>query len=195
MRRPRGLRPEERALWDMVADRTDPLHTKKPSLAVHDPAARKKPTRTPQKIAPFTLGIKATPFQLQDNLITPLTERLATAPVQMDRKSFKKLSRGKLQPEGRLDLHGLTMAEAHPDLVAFISNAHIMQKRLVLVITGKGKNKPDLGPIPTRRGVLKHQVPQWLSLPPIAHLVLEVREAHLKHGGGGAYYVYLRRSR
>jgi DNA-nicking Smr family endonuclease len=65
--------------------------------------------------------------------------------------------------------------------------------RLVLVITGKGKVKDEDGPIPIRQGVLRHQVPQWLEAPPIGSLVLNIRQAHLRHGGGGAYYVYLRR--
>jgi DNA-nicking Smr family endonuclease len=65
--------------------------------------------------------------------------------------------------------------------------------RLVLVITGKGKPAPDHGPIPTRTGVLRHQVPHWLRMAPLGPAVLQVTESHLKHGGGGAYYVYLRR--
>ena len=65
----------------------------------------------------------------------------------------------------------------------------------MLVVTGKGKDRDDGGPIPVRLGVLRHNVPQWLSTPPLAQIVLQVTEAHLKHGGGGAYYVYLRRNR
>jgi hypothetical protein len=69
--------------------------------------------------------------------------------------------------------------------------------RLLLVITGKGRggDREDYGPIPIRRGVLKQQVPGWLTAPPLGPLVLEIREAHQRHGGGGAYYVYLRRPR
>ena len=63
------------------------------------------------------------------------------------------------------------------------------------MITGKGKRGDDSGPIPRPRGVLKHQVPDWLSRPPLAQAVLQVAEAHISHGGTGAYYVYLKRSR
>ncbi len=65
----------------------------------------------------------------------------------------------------------------------------------MLVITGKGKRSADPGPIPTPRGVLRHQVPQWLSMPPLAQAVLQITPAHLSHGGEGAYYVYLRKPR
>ncbi|OZA16644.1 MAG: DNA mismatch repair protein MutS, partial [Rhodobacterales bacterium 17-64-5] len=86
-----------------------------------------------------------------------------------------------------------TLPEAHPELIRFILNAQTQGLRLVLVITGKGKRREDHGPIPQRMGALRHQVPQWLRLPPLGQAVLQVTEAHVRHGGGGAYYVYLRR--
>jgi DNA-nicking Smr family endonuclease len=104
--------------------------------------------------------------------------------------------RGKLKPEARIDLHGMTLADAHPALIRFVTDAWDRGLRLVLVITGKGSRAPeDEGPIPARRGVLRQQVPGWLAAPPLATFVLEVREAHQRHGGGGAFYVYLRRRR
>ena len=105
------------------------------------------------------------------------------------------MKRGKLKPEGKLDLHGMRVDSAHPALVSFILSAHSAGKRLVLVITGKGKDRDEPGPMPVPRGVLRHQVPQWLSLPPLSQVVLQVTPAHVSHGGGGAYYVYLRRHR
>ena len=113
----------------------------------------------------------------------------------MDAKSFGKLTRGKLRPEGRIDLHGMTMAEAHPALQDFILGSAQLQRRLVLVITGKGKSKPDYGPIPERHGVLRHNVPIWLRQSPLSSVILEVTPAHQRHGGAGALYVYLRRGR
>ena len=113
----------------------------------------------------------------------------------MDAKSFGKLTRGKLQPEARLDLHGMTMSEAHPMLQKFILGSAQLQRRLVLVITGKGKSKPGHGPIPERHGVLRHNVPLWLCQAPLSSVILEVTSAHQRHGGGGAFYVYLRRKR
>jgi len=114
-------------------------------------------------------------------------------PVRMDRKAHRKLTRGKLSPEARIDLHGMTLAAAHPALTRFIAESHSRGLRLVLVITGKGRKREDAGPIPVRPGVLRHQVPQWLTSGALRPLVLQVTEAHQKHGGGGAYYVYLGR--
>jgi DNA-nicking Smr family endonuclease len=113
----------------------------------------------------------------------------------MDAKTHGKMKKGRLVPEARIDLHGMTVAEAHPALIAFILTAHAQGRRLVLVITGKGRLRDDLAPMPVRQGVLRHQVPHWLNLPPMSALILQITPAHVTHGGGGAYYVYLRRPR
>ena len=147
------------------------------------------------RLPAFRLGEKASHKPHPPQHERDLSARLANAPVNMDSKSFGKMKRGKLVPEARIDLHGMTMAQAHPELLAFILGSHALGRRLVLVITGKGKDRDDGGPIPTRNGVLRHQVPQWMAMPPLAQAILQVTPAHLKHGGHGAYYVYLRRSR
>jgi DNA-nicking Smr family endonuclease len=105
------------------------------------------------------------------------------------------MKRGKLPPEARLDLHGKRLETAQTDLVRFILTAQARGLRLVLVITGKGRSAAadDLGPIPRPRGLLRHQVPDWLRMPPLAQAVLQIETAHVSHGGEGAYYVYLRR--
>ena len=192
-RRPRGLRPEERELWNRVVGAAHPLHPDHPRKV--DPAEKAPPKKAPFQISPFRLGETAIPRPpAVDHAPTP-TERLAAQTVRMDRGTHQKMLRGKTAPEARIDLHGMTLAEAQPELVRFILNAHASGLRLVLVITGKGKRDEDHGPIPARRGVLRHQVPHWLNLPPLSAAVLQVASAHLKHGGEGAYYVYLRRAR
>ena len=192
MARRRSLRPEEDELWQTVARSARPLHPKSPTFL-------RKPDPEPVKVSPppvalptFRLGEKARAIRSHD-LSPSLSASLQTAPLQMDAKAFGRMTRGKLAPEARIDLHGLTLAEAHPELIRFMLNAQSHGMRLVLVITGKGKRGTDHGPIPQRMGALRHQVPQWLRLPPLGQAVLQVAEAHLKHGGSGAYYVYLRR--
>jgi DNA-nicking Smr family endonuclease len=195
-RPPRTLSLEDRQLWSAVARTVAPARLKKPSFV--DAA---KPTLTTPKrkqsfeVQDFRIGETARDTTPGSQLAPSISERLAQAPIQMDHATHKKMQRGKLKPEGRIDLHGMTLAQAHPALIRFVQSAHDDGKRLILVITGKGKHRDDPGPIPIRRGVLKHQVPNWLHAPPLGRLVLDIREAHLRHGGTGAYYVYLRRSR
>lgn len=217
MARRRSLHPEEEELWQTVARSARPMH--KPGMhgpgmhgpgmhgpGMHgpgsiflrtSPTAPEQPAMTPspapRPVTPtFRIGEKAAVIRAHD-LSPSLSDSLQAAPVRMDAKAFARMTRGKLAPEARIDLHGLTLAEAHPELIRFILTAQGHGMRLVLVITGKGKRGPDHGPIPQRMGALRHQVPQWLRQPPVGQAVLQVAEAHLKHGGTGAYYVYLRR--
>lgn len=100
-----------------------------------------------------------------------------------------RVARGKEAIDGRLDLHGLTQSEAHAALLRFLRMATARDARLVLVITGKGARGEG------ERGVLKRQVPQWLSLPEFRALVVGFEQAHLAHGGEGALYIRVRRTR
>ncbi|WP_137109866.1 Smr/MutS family protein [Rhodobacter sp. SY28-1] len=193
MARRRHLSPEEADLWRSVARTARPLHNQPLHLPDPPPAPALPPlAHAKPRLSPFTLGEKHRAPEKRD-LAPTLPDLLGQAPLRMDANTHAKMTRGKLQPEARIDLHGMTLAEAHPELIRFILNAQSQGLRLVLVITGKGKRREDTGPIPQRMGALRHQVPHWLHLPPLGPAVLQVSEAHLKHGGGGAYYVYLRR--
>lgn len=198
MTRRRRLRPDEEALWRKVADQTERLHAAKP-LSPEDfvetppPATQRAPARFEVAQVP-QITPRPEPATRID-AARPVAEQLRDGPLQMDKKSFAQMKRGKLRPEAKLDLHGMTLDRAHPALTRFILSAHAQGKRLVLVVTGKGKDRDEGGPIPVRLGVLRHQVPQWLSVPPLSTAVLQVSAAHNRHGGGGAYYVYLRRLR
>lgn len=191
-RKPRGLRPDERELWQRVAAQSVPMHLER-AHPVKQVVERLNKTPAKHRVEHFTMGQAARKIAPQHNLAPHITDHLMNNHVQMDSKAFGKLKRGKLGPEGKIDLHGLTLAQAHPRLCGFIQSAHGQGKRLVLVVTGKGKAGTGTGPIPERRGVLRHQVPHWLLSPPLGTIVMQVTPAHLKHGGDGAYYVYLRR--
>ena len=186
----RGLTPEENELWNKVARQANPMHAKpivRPPQEIFNHESVEEPAKP---IPRFKVGEKATAIAIRS-----LPDSAKPASIQMDHKSFGKLKRGKLKPESRIDLHGMTVERAHGVLTTFIQDAYARQLRLVLVITGKGKDRDDGGPIPTPRGILKRQVPMWLSAMPLSAMVLQTAEAHLRHGGSGAYYVYLRRRR
>lgn len=195
MKKPRHVSADERALWEVIAKRTEPLE--KPAAKLIRGAPKKPVVATPTKSRPiptFNVG-QSVDHKKDHDLLPSLGQQISSGPVQMDQKAYGRLRRGKLKPDARLDLHGMTLAQAHPALTGFILRSASAGHRLVLVITGKGKDRDDGNPIPTRFGVLRHQVPQWLSMAPLAGLVLQVSQSHIRHGGQGAYYVYLRRSR
>jgi DNA-nicking Smr family endonuclease len=197
----RGLSTEDKALWEKVTQSATPLNPPARNRAV-DPIPT--PPSSPRPAEPglprdrlpaFRIGETSSHKPHPPQPERDLSARLAHAPVRMDHGVFRRMQRGKLKPEGRIDLHGMTLAQAHPVLTRFILDASADGKRLVLVITGKGKDRETPDPIPIRRGVLRHQVPNWLHAPPLGAVVLDIREAHQRHGGGGAYYVYLKKRR
>ena len=197
MSRRRKLTPEERELWSRIAQTVQPAHPKRVISAETAPESTPKPpAKKPRpEVSDFRIGQSAPDYAFRHDLAPSIAEHLARQPIAMDRKTHRNMTRGKLEPDAKIDLHGMTLAEAHPELIRFLLNAQDRGARLALVITGKGKKGLDDGPIPQRQGVLRHQVPQWLRLPPLGPVVMQVTEAHLKHGGSGAYYVYLRRNR
>lgn len=199
-RKPRGLRPEDRELWDRVTAKATPLVDKTglwTETALPDPKPKPRPNKTAATDPPaplpagFRIGERASPTQPHGKPHGKSPAR----PLIMDAKLHGKMKRGKIAPDARIDLHGLTQEQALPALTRFIMMSHATGHRLVLVITGKGKMRDEPGPIPARKGVLRHHVPHWLRTGVLQPMVLDVSEAHLKHGGSGAYYVYLRRKR
>lgn len=106
----------------------------------------------------------------------------------IEKPVVRKLARGRLPIDGRIDLHGLTQAEAHNLLFDFIARAHERGLRHVLVITGKGSSRGS-------QGVLKRLVPEWLAKPEFRFLISGHEDAARSHGGEGALYIRLRRER
>jgi DNA-nicking Smr family endonuclease len=187
MARRRGLTPDERRLWNQVAATAVPL---RPSDAVPPSATEAlPPSRDPPRPALPAPGRRPAPEIAADPVAG-----LERAHPQMDRRRFEKMRRGRMEPQARLDLHGMTSDRAHPTLTAFILAAVAREHRLVLVITGKGKANESAHQ-PRRHGILRHSLPHWLAAPPLIGHILQVAPAHQRHGGAGAFYVYLRRRR
>lgn len=180
--RRRALSEEDRTLWDLVAKQVKPLrkhratkaHGVKRSETPANAAPVAKPPMSPRPLAPAPAPRVAKPVAPP---LAPLGKRERT-----------KLSRGRSEIEARLDLHGMTQNRAHHALSGFLQRAHYDGLTFVLVITGKGRTGGE-------SGVLRRQVPQWLSLPEFRSLVVGFEEAGIGHGGEGALYVRIRRAR
>lgn len=99
-----------------------------------------------------------------------------------------RLRKGRMRPEGRLDLHGMTADRALGALNGFLADAQGSGKRCVLVITGKGSMKEG-------GGVIRRELPSWLNAPGNRARVLGFAGAQPNDGGGGAFYVLLKRRR
>ncbi|VAW06792.1 hypothetical protein MNBD_ALPHA01-767 [hydrothermal vent metagenome] len=117
----------------------------------------------------------------------------------------RKLRRGRIKPDGKIDLHGLTQDRAYDALNRYIDTAHKKGKRFILVVTGKGGVKSrsghmsyseyDCAEYVHERGILKTNVPRWLSQGELAKRIVSYYTANEEHGGDGALYVILKRWR
>jgi DNA-nicking Smr family endonuclease len=196
--RKRVLSEEERALWDSVAKQTKPLRKTsrlaktshaKTSHAKASVANASATSSSPVKPAAKPSAVPARPIPSPPlsrpgkSVVPPL--------VSLGRRERIRLSRGRDEIDARLDLHGMTQIRAHHALLGFLQRAHSGGMTFVLVITGKGK----VGSAEQERGVLRRQVPHWLSQPEFRALVVGFEEAHVGHGGEGALYVRVRRAR
>ena len=116
---------------------------------------------------------------------------------KLDGNTVERLRRGQLAPGARIDLHGMTEAVAHRALHSFLVRAQNDGVRLALVITGVGNPGAHDGAewMRTPHGVLKEMVPRWLNEKEFAALTSGWARAHRRHGGDGALYVYLRKTR
>ena len=115
-------------------------------------------------------------------------ERRAGDGAGLDRRTHDRLRRGRMEIEGRLDLHGMTRERAHQALSMFLHRAAERGARCVLVVTGKGSAREG-------GGVLRRDVPHWLNQGGLRPLVLAFHQAQVRDGGEGAFYILLRRRR
>jgi DNA-nicking Smr family endonuclease len=171
--RRRVLSSEERVLWASFTKAIEPLRASAHFDAGDDAIPQSLPSAPRAKAAQMPPPAPAKPAPPP---LAPLGRRLK-----------QRVARGKEAIDARLDLHGLTQAQAHSALLNFLRNALARDARLVLVVTGKGRGGEP--------GVLRRQVPQWLGLPEFRSFVVGFEDAHVAHGGEGALYVRLRRAR
>ena len=170
-------------LWARVARSARPLEKGKIPSRVEPPKQRAK---SPAKEASVPLprpspkpAAKAAP---------------AARGEALDRQTARRLERGRLPVEARLDLHGMRQRDAHVALRRFLKGAQAKGYRHVLVITGKGAASDARRSFyeAEERGVLRQAVPHWLGQPDLAHVVISYSEAPRRLGGEGALYVRLR---
>ena len=176
MRRQRGVTHDELALWHHAVRDAAPLRGDVPVPP---------PLPVPAAPAPAPVPSAAARMPVVPPQRPPATRRLDPGgPIDLDRRSWLKLRRGSYPIDARLDLHGLTQAEAYSRLAAFLVTAQARGNRCVLVITGRGLRTG---------GTLREMTPRWLEAEPNRGRVLSFTPAQLHHGGDGALYVLLRR--
>jgi DNA-nicking Smr family endonuclease len=184
MSRRRQLSDEERALWTGLARSIEPLKRRKANTSEPTPAAGEAELPPPQ---PRTPSRPVTPPPAKSPPLAPF-----------DRRLKQRVARGRDAIDARIDLHGMTQSQAHGALLRFLRRAQADGAKIALVVTGKGIGKgggDSARDFVSERGVLKRQVPLWLSLPEFRPFIVGFEDAHVSHGGQGALYLRLRRAR
>ena len=162
---PRKTTDAERALFQQTIDETSPLAPPSPVSA----ARPRKRADTPE-----------------------------SGSSGLDGRTDDRLRRGQIKPDAKIDLHGFSEQRAHDALLLFLRSAQAGRHKLVLVVTGKGARLAPDTPFDMElnyrsRGILRSVVPRWLREPAFAGIIAGTRSAHVRHGGEGALYVYLRK--
>ena len=112
--------------------------------------------------------------------------------IDIEKNKLRRIKNGKINVDGTLDLHGLSLKEAESRLQIFVGESFRLNKRFLLIITGKGRNsKPNAH---GKTQTIKSEIYKWLSASFYGDKVHYVSKALDKHGGGGAYYFFLRKS-
>jgi len=193
----RTIAPDEADLWHRLAGSVDKVKNK-PRVTPHaESGAPKSPPRIVAEAPKAPAGAPPPPKTSSP----PAPPRRAAPLAEFDRRAARQVASGKITIDARLDLHGVRRRDAHAQLHAFLRASQEQGCKTVLVITGKGDEvsvhrdhlADALGE--PQRGVLRRLVPQWLAEPEMRSVALSYTTAGVRHGGGGALYVQLRRRR
>ncbi len=192
MSRRRGLTPEEEALWRKAMRDVAPFRAKKPfaeKLVSPLQSGTMPASAAPSGLLPLRRHTVDNGRRIQ--------HPFAAGDPRLDRMA----GRGRIPVDAVLDLHGHTQHTAHSALLRFVADAHAHGARCVLVITGKGAAPMSAyslrgggAPHPgAGSGVLRARFADWLAEEPLRKLVSRASPAHQRHGGAGAFYVFLKR--
>lgn len=191
MKNGRKLAKEERVLWGKVARTVRPYSANPEAfdfeleLDRHDDgenSTAKGGLMAGSNGAVSNLVIEAVEQELKAE------ERKAKQFHPLEKPVHKKLSKGRLPIDAKIDLHGMIQSEAHDALYGFLCRSHRQGLRHVLIVTGKGRSMGS-------EGALKRAVPMWFSKPEFRMLISSYHEAAINHGGAGALYLRLARLR
>ncbi|MAK10842.1 MAG: DNA mismatch repair protein MutS [Rhizobiales bacterium TMED83] len=189
------LSGEDAEIWARVAAQAEPLPALRRARHIATRRSRGRKTETAQAtqnadtkksgdlkktaetVETAGMRAKAQTSKAPKNTVTP--------EARLDPKSKRRLARGTIVIDARLDLHGLTATQARARLTGFLGAAAQARHKWVLVITGKGR---------AGEGVLRRELPLWISQPPLNQLVIAYEPAAPPHGGAGAFYLRLRRA-
>jgi DNA-nicking Smr family endonuclease len=163
-----------------------PIEPGRPPAIVAPADVRTLPAK---KAKPLKTAVAAPPVMAPK----PAAKARTTVGVTLDGGWDRKLSRGVVEPDCTIDLHGHTLDTAYRLLDGALAQAIAAGDRVILLVTGRpprtGSERPH------GRGAIRAAVGDWLNGSRHSGAIAAVRGAHPRHGGAGALYIVLRRSK
>ena len=172
----RQARPEELQLWARVAETVKPLPGR--VVPARPESAAPEVGSTAPVEAKTAKKVKGPPPRARS-----LQPPSPPPPERLEPGRARRVVRERDPIAARIDLHGLTLDRARPALESFVTAAWSRGDRVVLVITGKGRDG---------EGLIRRLTPEWLARPSLRAMIAGVQSAHRRHGGDGAFYVALK---
>jgi DNA-nicking Smr family endonuclease len=176
----RRLSADEAELWARVMATVTPIapHRSMPEI---DPTPRKPPK------------LLAVPVRRVPTPAPPRPVAAKPPGTTLDGGWDRRLSRGLVEPDATVDLHGHTLPSAHGLLDQALERSISRGDRVILLITGKPPRAESERP--HARGAIRAAVGDWLHASRHSDAIAAVRGANPRHGGTGALYIVLRRPR
>lgn len=189
----RPLTAGEKALWQKVIETVKPLDQEHVSRVKALPVAKKLPAANTMHAV--SGPITAQSFGGKPVKSIPLSQQQPVPHTAgLDGRWDRRLAKGVVQPDVTIDLHGYTLSSAHGRLDSALELSIAAGHRALLLITGKPRSdeqrRREGG-----RGAIRSAISDWLAASRHARHIAAVRAAHPRHGGSGALYIILRRTR
>ena len=157
-----------------------------------------------------TLKKKSPPNNTKYNEVKKLDDFKNKVPLNVEKKIIssnfeiqktninKKLKKGRIQIDKKIDFHGLSVFDAETLFIKTIKSCYNKNQRCVLFVTGKGmlnKNN-DMGESSKLYyGKIRNSFDSWTRKEELQKYILSVEQANMEQGADGAFYIYLRKKK
>ena len=122
-------------------------------------------------------------------------EKFLNSKDKIPNKDFVHKKNIRYEKIRKIDLHGFTIEEANMTIEQFIESCFDESVTKIIVITGKGlRSKNVENPYLSKDlSILKYSVPEFIeSNKDLLKVIIEITDARIEDGGGGAFYIYLK---
>jgi DNA-nicking Smr family endonuclease len=123
-------------------------------------------------------------------------ENFITSSDKLEDKDHLKKDKISIKTKS-IDLHGFTLKEANKIIEQFINDSYLENIKKLIVVTGKGlHSQNDKDPYLSKDlSILKYSVPDFIEgNQELMKKILDIKDADIKDGGTGAFYIYLKKS-